>query len=225
MLQCIRNCHFLAPFLLAALLTAACASSYPLGLSEAEWQALSTEQKLEARKTAAEQQRQREQAEADRRAKAEAHRRELQAEIDKLYARELADNDAGLKHGGFSLGRGPGQISQVQIRGGEVRVPVGGGFSLDSGWRPHGVTSFPLAECEAKQITLRRRDKSGQTHIFAKRYRGQIYLSATRLALRCSEPPSYIRRLVGPLPTHGQGRVTIDKRVRNALVRVYPWRH
>lgn len=205
--------------LLLGLLLAGCLQSFPLGMSEAEWNRLTPQQQVQARQAQAEQDRLAYEAEI-------ARQQAIQAEIDARYAMALEGGPGqryGGRHGGgWQRGVRPGQVSQVTIRGGEVFVTVGDGFSFDRDWRDHGTTAFAIAECEAKAVDLRREDKPGTVQLHAKRLRGQLYLSTSPMESGCDTGTGSLG-LVGPYPPQGRSTLTIRDEVRNAVIRIEPW--
>lgn len=127
----------------AALLIQACGPSYPLGMSEAEWSALSPEQQLEARQqqTAinierrAEHERQQQEMERQRAAEEQAERER----IERIIAQRV-----------------PGSIIDCAIERGEVRYRVLGA------WLQPVPVAFTLIRGEGQKVELTSPQKHGR---------------------------------------------------------------
>lgn len=129
---------------------------------------------------------------------------------DPAYAADLSRLQAGLP---------AVNVSQVTIAGGQIHVPVGGGIlQRHSDWRPHGATTFTVAECSTVAVSLQRIDKGGATALYATRAAGVVSLSRMPPAAPCTIAPG-----AQTFPSAGSFRLFVPDVVQHAVVTVMPW--
>lgn len=134
--------HLIGGFLL---ILAACGPSFPLGMTEAEWQALSPEQQLQARQQQAsidaERQRQREVERAARAAEAAAAERAERERVERIIAQRV-----------------PGSVIDCAIEGGEVR------FRFLKAWIEPEPVAFTIVRSERRAVDLASPAKQGRAN-------------------------------------------------------------
>lgn len=127
----------------AALLLAACGPSYPLGMSEAEWSALTPEQQLDARER---------QMAIDIERRAERERRQQELERQRA-AEEQAERERIER---IIAQRVPGSIIDCAIERGEVR------YDMLGAWLQPVPVAFTLIRGEGQKVDLASPQKHGR---------------------------------------------------------------
>jgi hypothetical protein len=131
--------------------------------------------------------------------------------IGQAYQADIARQQAGLP----SM-----NVSQVTIFGGRVKVPTGGGFSMNSDWRDAdgSVATVTVAECQVVPVQLQRADKMGAgAPLYVTRVGGIIYVSPFSTA-GCGVPAQAMS-----YPSAGQFPLSIRDRVDGARIRIEAW--
>ncbi|KAA1053828.1 hypothetical protein [Azospirillum argentinense] len=189
---------------------AACAR-YPLGMSEADFRALTPEQQLEARTKQAELDVAEERRQAEQLA---VHRQERAAYMARFYAGRAFATPMLPWMGAVPYPvPGPGvsvasPYSRVVIMGGQVNVPVGDGLvRTKRDWRPALPEAFILAEGETTNVEIERADgKPGSTTLRIARLNGTIVVGFDQ----------EVYPLVGTYP------LEIDGLIRGAAISIAP---
>lgn len=131
--------------------------------------------------------------------------------VENAYQSDVARQQAGAQ----SV-----NVSQVTViaTGGQVNANVGGGFSLETAWRPAGgVASVTVAECESAMVTVPRADKLGGAMIFLTRVNGIIFVTPNGTS-GCQIPHG-----AQSYPGYGRFPLQVQGKVQGATIQIAPW--